>query len=164
MGFFIEIEFAEIELDGELVKPFFRASNIVVPAESWKALTNAKFEFPWMPKPGSIDAGVLAFGIRTPADLIALEFGEVKDGKISVSFNTEIDFEIEADRDELGQVKVEIANLPLELGPLKIGTSIVKRCEDDSDQLAEAVSKHINMSDYDCLVKVPGGFEMGVSL
>ncbi len=164
LGFFIEIEFAEVELDDEPVKPFFRASNIVVPVDSWRALAGMKYEFPWMPKPGSIDAGVLAFGMRNPADVIALEFGEVKEGKLTVSFETGIDFEIEADRDELGQVKVELANLPLELAPLKIGTSIVKQCRDDPDQLAEVVSAFINTSDYGAITKVPGGFEMEVSL
>ncbi|MDF1738935.1 MAG: hypothetical protein P1U86_07235 [Verrucomicrobiales bacterium] len=163
LGFFIEIEFAEVELDDELVKPFFRASNIIVPVDSWKALAGSKYEFPWMPKPGSIDAGVLAFGMRNPADVIALEFGEVKEGKLTVSFETEIDFEIEADRDELGQVKVALTDLPLELAPLKIGTSIVKQCEDDPDQLANVVSGIINTSDYGAITKVPGGFEMGVS-
>jgi hypothetical protein len=163
LEFFIEIEFAETELDGEVVKPFFRASNIVVSANSWQSLAGSNHTFPWMPKPGSIDAGVLAFGIRNPADLIALDFGVIKEGQIEVSFETEVDFEIEADREELGQVTVVITNFPLAIEPLKLATSLVRRCEGDPDQISEAVLKVVDANAYESVTKVPGGFEMGIA-
>jgi hypothetical protein len=164
LEFFIEIEFSEIEFEDEKVKPFFRGSNIVVSADSWRALENSKYEFPWMPKPGSIDAGVLAFGIRNPADLLALKFGAAKEGKLAVSFEMEVDFEIEADRDEIGQVKVEIAEFPLELDSLKIATALARRLDQDSDQIENTVRAVVDSSAYGSISKVPGGFEMGVTV
>lgn len=164
LEFFIEIEFSKVELDDETVKPFFRGSNIVVPADSWRALQSSKYEFPWMPKPGSIDAGVLAFGIRNPADLVALKFGEAKEGKLAVSFEMEVDFEIEADRDEIGQVKVEITDFPLEIGSLKISTALARRFDQDSYQIESAVRAVVDSTAYGSISKVPGGFEMGVSV
>jgi hypothetical protein len=117
-----------------------------------------------MPKPGSIDAGVLAFGIRNPADLLALKFGAAKEGKLAVSFEMEVDFEIEADRDEIGQVKVEIAEFPLELDSLKIATALARRLDQDSDQIENTVRAVVDSSAYGSISKVPGGFEMGVTV
>ncbi len=162
LEFFIELEFAEAEIDDETVKPFLRASNITVEAKSWKDLENSTHEFPWAPKPGSIEAAMLLFGEQNPADVTALSFGEASGGKLPVTFSTEVDFEIEADRDELGQVEISFADFSLEIAPLKIATSLAKRCEGDPDTITRVVADLIDTNAYGPLEKVPGGFEFPV--
>ena len=163
LEFFIELEFQEAEIDGELVKPFFRASNIVVEAKSWKDLENLSHEFPWAPKLGSIEAAMVLFGEQNPADVGALNFGGAEAGKLSVSFETEVDFEIEADRDELGQIELSFSDFPLEIAPLKIATSLAKRCEGDPEAISKAISEIIDSSVYGAVSRVPGGFELPIN-
>ncbi len=162
LEFFLEIDFPEAEIDDEDVRPFFRASNIDLGVKSWRAIADSAHEFPWAPKPGSIDAAVLLFGEQNPADVTALKFGSIEDGKITVSFSTEIDFEIEADRDELGQVAEAFESLVLEIGPAKVSTAIAKRCEDDPEQITAALADAIDLSCYSAVEKVPGGFAFGI--
>ncbi len=162
LEFFLEIEFEEGEFDGETEKPFFRASQIVVPAKSWQDLENSSHEFPWAPKPGSVDASMRLFGEQNPADLTALRFGAIQAGKIAATFRTEIDFEIEADRDELGQVELEFSDFPLEVGPLKIATSLEKRYHGAPEEITGAISGIIDLDAYGPVTKVPGGFELEI--
>ena len=163
LEFFIELEFQEAEIDGESAKPFFRASNIVVDAKSWKDLEHSSYEFSWAPKPGSIEAAMVLFGEQNPADVVALNFGGAEAGKLSVSFETEVDFEIEADRDELGQVELSFSKFLLEIAPLKIATSLAKRCQGDSEAISKAISEIIDSSAYGAVSKVPGGFELPIN-
>ena len=84
-------------------------------------------------------------------------------GKIPVSFKTEIDFEIEADRDELGQIELKFTDFPLEVAPLKVGTSLAKRCDSDPAAIGAAVAEIIDASAYGPVSKVPGGCELPIS-
>lgn len=158
LEFFIEIDFAEAEIDGETVTPFFRVSQIAVPVQSWCGLANTEHEFPWAPKPGSVDAAMLLYGIQNPADVVALRFGEIDGEKITVSFKTEVDFEIEADRDELGQIEIELSGFALDIQPLRIATSLEKRCDSDPDGIRNAISAAVDLSDYGPVTKASGGF------
>ena len=163
LEFFLEIEFAEGEFDEEPGKPFFRANRILIPARSWRDLEGTVHEFPWAPKPGSADASMLLFGEQNPADVTALRFGAIENGKIAVSFSTEVDFEIEADRDELGQVELEFSEFPLEVGPLKIATSLEKRHHGDPEEIAAAIAGIIDLNAYGSVAKVPGGFALEIA-
>lgn len=158
LEFFIEIDFAEAEIDGETVTPFFRASQIAVPVQSWSGLANTEHEFPWTPKPGSVDAAMLLYGIQNPADVVALRFGEIDGEKIIVSFKTEVDFEVEADRDKLGQIEIELSEFALDIQPLRISTNLEKRCDGDPDGIGNAISAVVDLSDYGPVTKAPGGF------
>ncbi len=157
LQFFIEISFASFEIDDETVSPILRVDNIAVEARSWTALENQVFEFPWAPKPGSVEAAILLFGAHNPADVTKLTFGSIDGGKVRVSFETEVDFEIEADRDDLEQVKMAF-DLTLEVEPLRVSTSLEKRCEGDESKITSAVSGLVDLDDYGAIEKAPGGF------
>lgn len=157
LQFFIEISFQPFELDDEVMNPLLRINQIVVPAKSWKDLENSEYEFPYAPKPGSVDGAVMLFGEQNPADVTKLKFGGCEDGKIAVQFATEVDFEIEADRDDLEQIEMEF-DLSLEIQPLRVSTSLEKRCDGDADEIRKAVSEVIDLEAYGSLEKVAGGF------
>ena len=158
LEFFIEIALQPLDLDGEEAKPLFRANNILLPGiRSWKSLPESAHEFPWAPKPGSVDAAVLLFGVHNPADLIALAFGAASADTIDVSFSTEVDFEVEADRDDLEQVEMKF-DMALSVEPLRVATSLEKRCQGDAAAIAAAVGEWVDLADYGALEKVPGGF------
>ncbi|MEM6915824.1 MAG: hypothetical protein AAF491_04580 [Verrucomicrobiota bacterium] len=157
LQFHIEIAFAPFEIDGETVSPILRVDQIVVEAKSWKDLCEQTFAFPWAPKPGSVEGAVLLFGEHNPADVTQLSFGAGEKGKISVTFETEVDFEMEADRDDLEQVEMSF-DLALEVEPLRVSTSFEKRFQGDEEEISRAASALVEMSDYESLEKVPGGF------
>lgn len=158
LEFFIEIAFRALDVDGEEMKPLFRANNILLPGvRSWKGLENTAPEFPWAPKPGSVDAAVLMFGVHNPADVTALNFGALSDGNIEVSFSTDVDFEVEADRDDLEQVELKF-EMALTIEPLRVATSLEKRCQGDESAITAAVAEWVELSDYGALEKVPGGY------
>jgi len=158
LEFFIEIAFQPFEIDDEEVKPLFRGNNIIVPElRSWQALEKSVHEFPWAPKPGSVDGAVLLFGVHNPADVIKLEFGGISDGKIDVKFSTEVDFEVEADRDDLEQIELSF-EMPLTIEPLRVATSIEKRCQGEESAIAAAIAEHVDLDKYGPIEKVPGGF------
>ena len=162
LQFFIEIAFAPFEIDDETVHPILRADNLVVAAKSWKELRNQTYEFPWAPKPGSVEAAVLLFGEHNPADVTKIVFGGAADGKIKVAFETEVDFEVEADRDDLEQIEMQF-HLDLELQPLRVSTSLEKRCRGDESGIVRVISELVNLSDYGAIEKAPGGFIFPVS-
>lgn len=162
LQFFIEIAFQPFEIGDEAVSPILRVDNIVVEASSWKDLQSQTFEFPWAPKPGSVEAAVLLFGEHNPADVIKLAFGEISEGKLPVSFETEVDFEIEADRDDLEQVEMEF-DLALTPQPLRVSTSLEKRCQGDETEIHKAISDLVRISDYGEIEKVPGSFVFPVA-
>ena len=158
LEFFIEIALMPVDVDGEEMKPLFRANNILVAeVRSGKGLESTAPEFPWAPKPGSVDAAVLMFGVHNPADVTALKFGAVSDGKIAVSFSTDVDFEVEADRDDLQQVELSF-EMALTIEPLRVATSLEKRCQGDESAITAAVAEWVELSDYGALEKVPGGY------
>ena len=157
LEFFIEIRFRTVEFDDEEMTPLLRVNNIVVPAKSWKDLAGQDLEFPYHPKPGSVDAAMMLFGEQNPADVTALSFGDIEDGKIEVQFDTEVDFEIEADRDDLEQMEMSFA-LYLEVAPLRIATSIDKKLSGDEGAITDFASSRIDLQNYASLEKVPGGF------
>ena len=158
LEFFIEIAFQAFDIDDEEVKPLFRGNNIIIAgARSWQALERSQREFPWAPKPGSVDAAVLLFGVHNPADVTLLEFGDVADGKIEVSFSTGVDFEVEADRDDLEQVELSF-EMALTLEPLRVATSIEKRCRGDESAITAAIAEFVDLDQYGPIEKVPGGF------
>lgn len=162
LEFFVEIGFGTIETDEGELSPILRLNNILTGAKSWRELAGQKLEFPYHPKPGSIDAGVHLFHVQNPADVTALQFGEMVDGKMSVSFGTEIDFEIEADS-EWGQVEISV-DLALEIGPLRVATSIEKRHKGDLDAITSEVASLVDLGAYESLEKVSGGFEFPSSV
>ena len=158
LEFFIEIAFQPFDIDDEEVKPLFRGNNIVVPgARSWQALEQSVHEFPWAPKPGSVDGAVLLFGVHNPADVTKLAFGDVAEGKIAVNFSSEVDFEVEADRDDLEQVELSF-EMALTLEPLRVATSIEKRCQGDESAITAAIAEFVDLDQYGPIEKVPGGF------
>jgi hypothetical protein len=162
LQFFIEIAFQPFELDDEVLSPLLRINNIVVPAKSWKDLAESGHEFPYAPKPGSVDGAVMLFGEQNPADVTQLQFGECQDGKIAVQFSTEVDFEIEADREDLEQIEMNF-DLLLEVQSLRISTSLEKRCDGDEDAIVSAVVGLVDLEVYGPLEKVAGGFVFSVS-
>ena len=157
LRFFIELGFAPFEYGGETLTPLFRVDSIEVPVKSCRGLELQNFEFPWAPKPGSVEAAMLLFGEHNPADVTAIQFGSIEDGKIQVSFETEVDFEMEADRDDLEQIEMSFS-LALEIDPLQIATSLEKRCQGDPDLIQEAVAPLVDLEAYASIEKVPGGF------
>ncbi len=158
LEFFIEIAFQPFEIDDEEMKPLFRANNISIPGvRSWQALEQSNHEFPWAPKPGSVDGAVLLFGVHNPADVTKLEFGSVSNGRIAVNFSTEVDFEVEADRDDLEQVELSF-KMPLTIEPLRVATSIEKRCQGDEAAITAAIAELVDLDKYGPIEKVPGGF------
>lgn len=157
LRFFIELTFASFEYEGEVLTPLFRVDSIEVPVKSWRDLENGTFQFPWAPKPGSVEAAMLLFGEHNPADVTEIRFGGTANGKIRASFDTEVDFEMEADRDDLEQIEMSFA-LDLEVDPLQVATSLEKKCQGDLDQIRNAVAPLVRLEDYGSLEKVPGGF------
>ncbi|MDF1825001.1 MAG: hypothetical protein P1U68_10185 [Verrucomicrobiales bacterium] len=162
LQFFVEIAFAPFEIDDESVSPILRVDNIVVEAGSWKSLQDRVVDFPYAPKPGSVEGAVLLFGEHNPADVTKMNFGKVEDGKVIVSFETEVDFEIEADRDDLEQVEMSF-DLALAVEPLRISTSLEKRCQGDEAAISAEVGKLVDLESYGEIEKAPGGFIYPVS-
>ena len=143
------------------MSPLFRANGIRPEAKSWQSLANTEHEFPWAPRAGSVDASVLLFLERNPADLTKLSFGDIADGKIRARFSIEVDFEVESDRDDLGQVAMEL-DLELVAMPLRVATSVEKRLKGDPDAITNEVKGIVDLSQYGAVEKVPGGFEFPV--
>lgn len=158
LEFFLEIAFQSFEVDGETVSPLLRVDRLVVPARSWRDLENTSPEFPLAPKPGAVEAAVPLFYEQNPADVTRIQFGTSKEGRIPVRFETEIDFEIEADREELGQVALRL-DLPLAIDPLRISTSLEKRCQGDPGEITRAVAEVVDLAAYGPIEKVPGGYQ-----
>lgn len=161
LRFYIEIAFRPFEWDSESHSPLLRIDNITVPAKSWHELAGNAFEFPWAPKPGSVEAAVLMFGAHNPADVTRIEFEEAGEGKLSCRFETEADFEIEADRDDLEQVEMSF-DLALEVEPLRVSTALEKRCGADPGIIHGEVGKAVDLSRYGEIEKAPGGFVFGL--
>lgn len=161
LRFFIEIAMQPFEFDDETLSPLLRIDNIVVPAKSWKSLAESACEFPYAPKPGSVEAAVLLFGEHNPADVTKIEFGPTGERSIGIRFSTEVDFEIEADRDDLEQVEMSF-DLVAAVEPLRISTSLEKRCGGDPEMIVEAVREFVDLADYGEIEKVPGGFAFGI--
>ncbi len=164
LEFFIEVALRPLDVDGAEVTPLFRANNIIVPElRSWRGLENSMHEFPWAPKPGSVHAAMLLFGVHNPADVTRVRFGAIAgdgDGvRIGVNFSPQVDFEVEADRDDLGQVELHF-EMPLTIEPLRVATSLEKRCQSDAEAIAAAIAGTglVDLGDYGPLEKVPGGY------
>lgn len=157
LEFFVELRFRTVEIDEEEMTPLFRTNSIVVPVRSWKQLAGQTYEFPYAPKPGSVDAAMMLFGEQNPADVTSLTFGEIETRKIEVQFDTEVDFEIEADRDDLEQMEMNFA-LFLDVAPLRVGTSIEKKWNGDESAITGFVGTLVDLDDYAPIEKVPGGF------
>jgi len=85
---------------------------------------------------------VLRFGQHNPADVTRIEFDPVSDGKLVCRFGTEVDFECEADRDDLGQVEMSF-DLPLKVDPLHVSTPLEKRCQGDPAAIREAAGQAV---------------------
>lgn len=161
LEFYIEIAFRPFELDDEEVSPILRLNGILADAKQWSDLAGQSMEFPYHPRPGSIDAGIHLFYVQNPADVTRLAFGDITDQKLPVTFDTEVDFEIEADSD-LEQVEMSIDCL-LEITPLKVATSLEKQHKGDIDAITSAVADLVDLGSYGALEKVPGGFEFPVA-
>ena len=162
LRFFVEIDFRPFEWDGEEHAPKLRIDNISVPVKSWKELAGREFEFPYAPKPGSVEAAVLMFQEHNPADVTRIVFGELKEARLHCQFETEVDFEIEADRDDLEHIEMGF-NLMLEIEDLRVSTGLEKRCQGDPDILTELVGDVVDLSNYGNLEKVPGGYAFSKS-
>lgn len=162
LQFFIEIAFEPFELDDEMLHPLLRISNIVVPARSWKDLENSGHDFPYAPKPGSVDGAMILFGEQNPADVTRLNFGACQDGKLVVQFSTEVDFEIEADREDLEQIEFHF-DLGLEVQPLRIATSLEKRYQGDPDEITNGIADLVDVNQYGPIEKVAGGFVLSLA-
>lgn len=160
--FYLELSFDPFEWEDETLTPLLRIDNISVPAKSFRDLEGTSPQFPYAPKPGSVEAAVLLFGEHNPADVTRIEFGAIEEGKLRVGFETEVDFEIEADRDDLEQIEMSF-DLAVAIDPLRISTSLEKRCEGDPEQIREVVAEIVDLSCYGELEKLPGGFALPVA-
>lgn len=161
LQFFVELNFRPFEFEDEEMTPLLRINNLVVPVRSWQDLADSEHTFPYAPKPGSVDGAMMLLGEQNPADVTALRFGAAGDGKIRVQFSTEVDFEIEADRDDLEQIEMDF-DLDLEVQPLRVSTSLEKRCDGDIAAITEAIAPMVELSRYGALEKIPGGFAFGI--
>ncbi len=54
-------------------------------------------------------------------------------------------------------------HLDLELQPLRVSTSLEKRCGGDESGIVRVISELVNLSDYGAIEKAPGGFIFPVS-
>lgn len=156
LDFFLEITFAEDEFDGETGTPFLRANHLASGTDSWRPMTDFQLV-------SHDDADMLLFGVRNPVELTNLKISEGGDGTLEISLNAEIDFEMEAYRDELGIVELDLANQPLQLGQLKIHTSLEKRFKGDPDEITKYIAQSIDLTAYSSIEKVPGGYEFPVA-
>jgi hypothetical protein len=162
LRFFVEIAFVPFEWDDEAHRPLLRIDNLLVPVKNWQGLAGQAYEFPYAPKPGSLESAVLMFGEHNPADVTRIKFGAIDNGKLNCVFETEVDFEIEADRDDLEQIEMSL-NLSLDVEPLRVSTSLEKRCQGDADQIAGAIKNVVDLSKYGNLEKLPGGFAYSIT-
>ena len=108
-----------------------------------------------------MEAAIPLFYEQNPADVTEIEFGKGQEGSIGVKFQTEVDFEIEADRDDLGQVALEF-DLPLRVEPLRVSTALEKRWNGDAADITRAVGAVVDLEGHGDLEKVPGGFQFPV--
>ena len=158
LEFSVEVEFGDGEFDGEPGTPFLRISNLTAPGRSWRAIANQS----WGEAdadPGRLDAMILLFRVSNPVEIRSLQFGEFgPGGRIEAAVQLVADFESEADRDSLEEVEIELASLPLTLGPLRISTRLEKQLRGDDEATREAVAPFVDLDDYGPLEKVPGGF------
>lgn len=162
--FFVEIAFEKFEWQGQELAPILRVNGLNPEGvKQWRALERQRYEFPYAPKPGSLDAGIHLFQVQNPADVTALQFGAMDStGKLPVQFEAEVDFEIEADM-EWEQVELQI-DCALEVASLKIATSIDKKCPGDESAIYEMLGDVIDTEAYESMVRVPGGLEMPIKL
>ncbi len=162
LRFYVEIAFLPFKLEEETFSPLLRIDNMRIAVKGWDELAERAFEFPYAPKPGSVEAAVLMFGHHNPADVIRIEFGSVESGTLACRFETEIDFEIEAGREDLEQVELTF-DLPLSIEPLRVSTSLEKQCQADPESIREVVGTVVDLSRYGEIEKQAGGFVFPVS-
>jgi len=152
---FLEITFraAEEEEVDEDRAPLLRIDHVSAPGRSWRSLAGATVET------GSVDAVMLHFAERNPAEIESIEFGALADGRLPVTLAAEVDFEVEAFRDDLGVVELSLEAFPLEIAPLRVSTALEKRCAGDPEAIAGEVGAFVDLDDYGPIEKAPGGFE-----
>lgn len=157
LRFFVEISFRPFDWDDESQSPLLRIDNLTAPVKSWTELAERSFEFRYAPNPGSVEAAVLMFGCHNPADVTGIEFGAIEDGRLPCRFETEVDFEMEAGREDLEQVEMAF-DLLLQVEPLRVSTSLEKQCDGDPDAIREIVGQAVDFSQYGEIEKVSGGY------
>ena len=74
LEFFVEIAFRAFVLDDEEVSPILRLNGIHADVKKWTDLESKILEFPYHPKPESIDAGIHLFYVQNPAECHRTEF------------------------------------------------------------------------------------------
>ena len=162
LEFFLEIAFRPFEWEDETLTPLLRVDRMSLPSiRSWRDLENTTHEFPFAPKPGSVEAAIPLFYEQNPADVTRIEFGDIREGTIAVRFEAEVDFEIEADREDLGQVGLQF-DLPLKVEPLRVSTGLEKRLNGEPADISDVVGEAVDRDAYGVLEKVPGGFQFPI--
>jgi len=158
LEFFVEIDFADGEFDDEPGTPFLRINHLRAPGRSWRSLA----ELNWGADgeaAESLDATMLLFRVSNPVEVKSMTLGDFEvGGRINASMQLVADFESEADRDELDEVAIDLAEVALQLQPLRISTRLEKQLRGDEAATREAVAPVIDLDDYGGLEKVQGGY------
>ena len=149
----IEVPFEPFELEDEddEISTMLLLSGIRVEGKSWRDFANAAADV------SLADGQVRLFGVHNPVELTSLTFGELDGQTISANLEFEIDFEMEGN-DEYGIVPLTL-EAKLEIGPLRIATSINKRLHGEADAIESELAGVVDFSAYGSIEKAPGGLE-----
>ena len=108
-----------------------------------------------------IDGSMRLFDAMNPVEVQKLEFGAISGGNVSVKVEGEVDFEIEGDED-YGVVRINLS-CELEIGGLRVATSIDKRLKSDEAAITAEICDVVELGDHGSLEKVPGGVVFPIS-
>lgn len=149
----IELPFAPFELvdDADEISTVLRLSGIQAEAKSWRELEGKSANVRLS------DGAIRLFDAHNPVELTSLTFGALSGTSIAVSLEISIDFELEGDPD-YGEIERSLS-AELEIGPLRVATSINKRFGGDEQLLAAEIGGVASLADYGPLTKAPGGLE-----
>ncbi|MEM7011720.1 MAG: hypothetical protein AAF585_09570 [Verrucomicrobiota bacterium] len=151
LEFSIEAPFEPFEIEDEEVETALLLSGIRISGSCWRELAGVAADV------SLADGAVRLFGVQNPVEVSSLTFGDLSGTAIDVRLDCEIDFEMEGN-DEYGIHSLTIET-KLEIGPLRIATSMNKRLEGDGAAIAEQLNGVVNLSAHGPIEKAPGGLE-----
>ena len=158
LEFFIEIDFADGEFDDEPGTPFLRINHLRAPGRSWRSLADLSWGGDGEAAE-ALDATMLLFRVSNPVEVKSLTLGGFEEGgRIFAAWQLVADFESEADRDELEEVVIDLAEVALQLQPLRVSTRLEKQLRGDEAATRQAVAPVVDLQDYGALEKVQGGY------
>ena len=163
LEFSLEVDFEEGEFDDEIGTPFLRINHLRPPGKSWKSIENQT----WSDQDSTgetqnvedLEAVILLFGSSNPVEVRQLQFGTFdSEHRIEATIQLVADFEVEAYRDSLDEVAIEVQKLSFTLEPLRISTRLEKQFRGDESETTKAVEPYLDLDHYADLEKIPGGF------